>query len=382
MENHNSVGKVIQRLLSYVLVATVASAFTWALATTQPSSKLEQMSALIRDRFIGETDQTLMEDAAAMAMVKSLPDRWSTYIPAASYQAHVENQKNEYVGVGITILKEESAGFRILAVAEGGPAEEAGVCAGDLITHVDGVDVTGPEITDLQELVPGKVNTTVVLTVQRDTSTLDLTVKRKVIHQKAASGQMLEDHIGLVTIENFHGKSGKETVEEVKKLVEQGADMLIFDVRNNPGGYVDEMNKVLDYLLPEGPLFRSVDYKGKENVDTSDADCLELPMAVLINGNSYSAAEFFAAALSEYEWAITVGEPTTGKGYFQNTLELMDGSALYLSVGKYFTPNGVSLADVGGLVPDILTDPAQGLVTVREDPQIQAAIRALMEEKQ
>ena len=105
-------------------------------------------------------------------------------------------------------------------------------------------------------------------------------------------------------------------------------------------------------------------------------------MAVLINGNSYSAAEFFAAALSEYDWAITVGEPTTGKGYFQNTLELMDGSALYLSVGKYFTPDGVSLADVGGLVPDVVVEPAQGPVTADSDPQIQAAIRALSEQKQ
>ena len=105
-------------------------------------------------------------------------------------------------------------------------------------------------------------------------------------------------------------------------------------------------------------------------------------MAVLINGNSYSAAEFFAAALSEYNWAVTVGEPTTGKGYFQNTLELMDGSALYLSVGKYFTPNGVSLADVGGLVPDVPAAPGETVFTVEEDPQIQAAIRALTEQKQ
>ena len=102
-------------------------------------------------------------------------------------------------------------------------------------------------------------------------------------------------------------------------------------------------------------------------------------MAVLINGNSYSAAEFFAAALSEYEWAVTVGEPTTGKGYFQYTLELMDGSALYLSVGKYFTPNGVSLADVGGLIPDVAVEPAAGAVDVSQDPQILAAIAALGE---
>ena len=377
MDQNNAPGRFFLRFLSYILVAAIASGVTWALAFAFPSSKLEQISALIEQRYIGESDKTVLEDTAAAAMVNALPDRWSTYIPAAQYQSHVENQNNEYVGIGVTIVKGESGGFDILEVTEGGPAEEAGVCPGDVITHVDGQDVTGSDTISLQELIPGKPNTTVVLTLRRGEETLELTVKRKVIHQKAATGQLLEGNIGLITIENFHKDAGKETIAQIELLVEQGAEKLIFDVRNNPGGYVDEMNKALDYLLPEGPLFRSIDYKGNEDVDESNADCLELPMAVLINGNSYSAAEFFAAALSEYDWAVTVGEPTSGKGYFQNTLELMDGSALYLSVGKYFTPNGVSLADAGGLVPDIAVEPAEGVVTATEDPQIRAAILAL-----
>ena len=367
------------RMLSYILVAALASGITWAIASFVPSSKLEQISALIEDRYIGESDKDMLEDVAAAAMVRALPDHWSTYIPASSYQAHRDNQNNEYVGIGITIVKGESGGFDILEVTEGGPAEEAGVCPGDVITHVDGQDVTGSDVVSLQDRIPGKVNTKVVLTLRRGETSLDVTVKQKMIHQKAAEGQMLEGNIGLITIDNFHKDAGKETIAQVELLMEQGAEKLIFDVRNNPGGYVDELNKVLDYLLPEGPLFRSVDYAGKEDVDRSDEKCLELPMAVLINGNSYSAAEFFAAALSEYDWAVTVGEPTTGKGYFQNTIELMDGSALYLSVGKYFTPNGVSLADVGGLVPDVPVEPAQELVTAEEDPQIRAAIEALVE---
>ena len=190
---------------------------------------------------------------------------------------------------------------------------------------------------------------------------------------------MLEGNIGYIDINNFHTGAGKEAIAQVQLLMEQGAEKLIFDVRNNPGGFVDETNVIMDYLLPEGPLFRRVDYKGKETIDMSDASCIELPMAVLINGNSYSAAEFFAAALSEYNWAVTVGEPTTGKGYFQHTLELVDGSALYLSVGKYCTPNCVSLAEVGGLVPDVVVEPAQSAVAVETDPQIQAAIAALAE---
>ena len=165
---------------------------------------------------------------------------------------------------------------------------------------------------------------------------------------------------------------------------EQGAQKLIFDVRNNPSGYVHELIPTLDYLLPEGTLFRTIDYNGKEEVKTSDASFLDMPMAVLVNGESYSAAEFFAAALSEYEAAVTVGQQTCGKGYFQTTYELPDGSAVGLSIGKYFTPKGVSLADVG-ITPDVMVPVEDdvfnaiysGTLDPSEDPQIQAAIAAL-----
>ena len=156
-------------------------------------------------------------------------------------------------------------------------------------------------------------------------------------------------------------------------------------MRFNPGGYKDELVKLLDYLLPEGDLFRSQLYTGEEAVDTSDAKCLEMPMAVLVNGDSYSAAEFFAAALDEYDWAVLVGEPTVGKGYFQSTFDLGDGSAVALSVGKYFTPNGRCLEDEGGLTPEVTVEVDQetaskiyaGVLEPTEDPQIQAALEAL-----
>ena len=225
----------------------------------------------------------------------------------------------------------------------------------------------------------GEKNTKVVLTVLREAQTLDITVTRKVIHSKVAQGQMLTDTIGYVSIDNFHDAAAKETIVVIEELLGQGAEKLIFDVRDNPGGYVHEMVKLLDYLLPEGPLFRSVSYSGKEDLEESDAECLDLPMAVLINGNTYSAAEFFAAALSEYDWAVTVGAPTTGKGYYQTTIQLGDGSAVQLSTGAYTTPNGVNLTEVGGLTPDVAEAAAETYVTVEEDPQIQAAILALEE---
>ena len=197
---------------------------------------------------------------------------------------------------------------------------------------------------------------------------------------------MLEGNIGLVTIVNFDTRCADETIAAMESLLEQGAQQLIFDVRFNPGGYVHELVKVLDFILPEGELFRSVDYKGNEDVETSDAKCLtDIPMAVLINGDSYSAAEFFAAALREYDYAVIVGENTTGKGYFQQTYSLKDGSAVGLSVGKYYTPKGKSLAEEGGLVPDVVVEVDNetasaiysGILDPVEDPQILAAIDAL-----
>ena len=292
----------------------------------------------------------------------------------------MNRQNNSFVGIGVTVQKEvNDKGIEILAVNPDGPAAEAGILMGDIITHADGTFLGDLTLSAGKSLISGKKNTKVTLMVLRGEETLEITVTRKEIHSRTAAGVMLTDDTGYVVIANFHEGAGTETVEEVEKLLEQGAQKLIFDVRDNLGGYVREMVDVLDYLLPEGPLFRSIDYRGVESVDESDAECLDLPMAVLINGNTYSAAEFFAAALSEYDWAVTVGEPTCGKGYYQTTIQLGDGSAVQLSIGAYTTPNGVNLTEVGGLKPDVPVDPAQATVSLTEDPQILAAIHALEE---
>jgi carboxyl-terminal processing protease len=242
------------------------------------------------------------------------------------------------------------------------------------------------DVDEARNLVRGEKNTKVNLTVLRGSEELELSIIRQEVRTPVATAQMLDGNIGLITIVNFDSRCAEETIAAIDTLLEQGATKLIFDVRNNPGGYANELVKVLDYILPKGDLFRTVDYRGVEDVDKSDARCIEgVPMAVLVNGDSYSAAEFFAAALSEYDYAIVVGEPTVGKGYFQYTYELSDGSAVGVSVGKYFTPQGKSLAEEGGLVPDVLVtvdyDTAMaiyaGTLDPALDPQIQAAIDAL-----
>lgn len=374
----------ISKILSYVLVAllsvvvTVAAMLGVFVYQQQGTSKLVLLEQLILDRFIGETDQTAMEDAAAHAMVGALGDRWSYYIPADEYAAYMEQMNNAYVGVGITITPEENGGIRVIDVTAGGPAEEAGILVNDVIVKVDDQSILGMSLDESKNLVLGEENTTVRLTVLRGEEEKTVSVTRRAIRTPVVEAQMLENRIGYVAIFNFNSNCATETIAAIENLLEQGAQKFIFDVRNNPGGYAKELVKVLDYLLPEGKLFTTVDYAGNTHTDMSDAKCLDMPMAVLVNSNSYSAAEFFAAAMAEYDAAVVVGEKTTGKGYFQSTYQLPDGSAVGLSIGKYFTPEGNSLAEVG-VTPDVsvsLGNDQVGLETI-EDPQVLAAINAL-----
>ena len=370
---------------SYVLVAALATMITLTMAGMNPPSKLDRLETLIEERFIGEADTEAMEDASAAAMVKATGDRWSYYISAKDYDTHREQEENAYVGVGITIQQQgDDSGFLIVMVTDGSPAKEAGIEVNDLLIGVEDQDVRGMTTDEVGLLVKGEEGTKVSLTVLRKGENLTLSVERRRIEQPAAKGELLENGIGLVRVYNFDARCADETIAAIEQLRAEGARKLIFDVRNNPGGFADELVKLLDYLLPEGDLFRSVSFDGTEKVDTSDEKYLDMPMAVLVNGNSYSAAEFFAAALQEYEAAVVVGEPTVGKGYYQQTIPLGDGSAVALSTGKYFTPKGNSLAGKG-ITPTVRVDVDEetaaaiyyGTSKPAEDPQLQAAIKAL-----
>ena len=373
------------RFLSYVVVAMLATAITLQMTVKTGTGKLDRLENLIQERYIGEADGEAMEDAAAAAMVKATGDRWSYYIPASQYEAHKEQSENAYVGIGITIQQaEDGSGFLIVMVNQNGPAQEAGIQVNDLLIAVEDQDVREMTADQVRELIRGEAGTKVSLTVMRQGEHQTLAVERRRIESAVATGQMLADGIGLVKISNFDERCASESIAAVQKLQQEGAKKIIFDVRNNPGGYAEELVKLLDYLLPEGDLFCSVSYDGTEKVDTSDANCLDMPMAVLINGSSYSAAEFFAAALQEYQAATIVGEPTVGKGVYQTTISLGDGSAVALSTGKYFTPKGNSLTDVG-VIPDVRVDVDEetaekiyyGTLGYADDLQIQAAIQVL-----
>lgn len=379
--------KKLITVLSYLTTAMAACAVTLlvTIGKTPGSTKLDQVEYLIQNRFIEEADMEKAEDAAATAMIDSLGDRWSYYLSAADYATHKEQVENAYVGIGITISPEENGqGFLILAVQKDSGAEAAGLLAGDIITGAESQDVRGMTTAQLRDIIRGKEGTSVSLEITRDSEVLRVQVTRMQILTEVVSYEMLENSIGLIAISNFDARCADETIAAIEALREQGAQALIFDVRNNPGGYATELVKVLDYLLPEGDLFRTLDYAGRETVDKSDASFLDIPIAVVCNEDSYSAAEFFPAAIQEYGAGTIVGMPTCGKGYFQYTYELSDGSAVGLSAGKYFTPSGKSLIGTG-IQPDVVVEVddetrakiAYGTLDAKDDPQIQAAVDIL-----
>ena len=379
--------KKVWLFLSYVLVSALSTVATLGVVhwLGTGDSKLDQLSEIIDTFYIEEVDMTELEDAAAEAMIETCGDRWSYYIPASEYDAYLEHSENAYVGIGITItVAHDGDGLQVMEVNPGSSAEEAGILVDDVIISIEGQSASGMTTTDARNLVRGKEGTEVKLIVRRGSEEISLSVTRKTVQVPVATWEMLENNTGLITITNFDQRCAGETISAIETLRAEGAEKLIFDVRNNPGGFADELVKLLDYLLPEGDLFRTVDYAGREAVDRSDADCLDIPMAVLVNGESYSAAEFFAVALQEYGAATVVGEKTSGKGYFQSTFPLTDGSAVALSIGKYFTPNGISLEGVG-IEPDVVVpvDEETALsiyysqLAAAEDPQILAAMDTL-----
>ncbi|MBR6950917.1 MAG: PDZ domain-containing protein [Oscillospiraceae bacterium] len=373
-------------LSAAVTAASVRARLEDAAAFAREYPKLLELSGVIDERFVGEKDPAAVEEACAAAMVEGLGDRWSYYISAEELKEYDVTMANNYVGVGVTVRKpEEDDPLEVIKVQEGGGAAEAGVLPGDLITAADGVSLKGMTLEEASALVRGEEGTEVVLEILRGEQTLTLSMVRKALPLEAISGEML-DGIGYIRIENFYTGTGDSFVRTAEDLLDQGAEALVMDVRFNGGGYVSELTRMLDYLLPEGLIFHMEYTDGTESRTSSDASRVECPLAVLVNDSSYSAAEYFAEAIREFDCGIVGGQATTGKGYSQVMIRLSDGSGVNLSTARYFTPNGSSLAGVG-IQPDIPVEVDEeeyyavyyGVLPREEDHQLQAVLEALRE---
>ena len=371
-------------VVCFVLGGGVTLTVAWQ-ALGQDGQALLQAYRLVTGKFVGEYDQRTMVESTLENMVTALGDRWSGYLDPQEAQQVKTARANTYVGIGVTVGQEPEDGLEILRVTEGGPARAAGLAPGEIIRGVDGQTITAENRADLVNAIQGEAGTTVTLEVEgADGARRTVEVTRQEIHGLTAAWTMLADQVGLVSIQNFYSGTADLVKQGVEELQAQGARALVFDLRNNPGGYVTELTEILDFLLPEGTIFISRTNDGEETVYTSDAACVDLPMAVLVNAESYSAAEFFAAELREAAGAVVAGEQTSGKGYSQMLFTLADGSAISLSTARYYTGSGISLIGTG-VTPEPLVALSQeeaqrllaGTLSPEEDPQLQSALEAL-----
>lgn len=375
-------------VLAAIIVTFMTTSFLFLRHRDVPQDKLLEAADLIEASFIGDSDREAMTDAAISAMVESLGDRWSYYLTAEQMEQYRAYESNQYKGLGLVVKSGEDGGVVIHAVYPVSPAGEAGILPGSRIIRVAMVDTRSATLNEALELVRNGIEAgRVELSLQEpDGEMRDVTLIPGYVDTDPVSWAMLPDGLGYIRIENFEDRSGDLAISAAEELCSQGAQGLVFDVRGNPGGQLQQLLKLLDRLLPKGALFISKDIQGKVETEYSDDDCLSVPMAVLVNSDSYSAAEFFAAALQEYEWATVVGEQTTGKGYAQVTLMLSDGSAIHISTVEYFTPQGKNL-DGTGLTPDLEVDLdeeqrqelAYGTLTPEKDAQLQAARNVLLD---
>ena len=358
-------------LLTVAVTAGVGFAVLYQMVGKEGVSLLEGLH-LINEKFVGEYDEGEVVDAALEGMVEGLGDRWSYFLTEEEYEAQNQRRTNQYVGVGVTVNYESEEGLQIVEVTAGGPAEEAGLQPGELITAVDGFSLAGEARYEGADKIQGEEGTTVSLEVRgTDGQTRTVELKRTKLETDPVSAEMLENNVGYVRLSNFYDRSADRLKEEVTRLQEEGATSLVFDMRNNGGGYLSQLTDMLDFLLPEGPIFITRDRAGNEKITQSDASCVDLPMAVLVNADTYSAAEFFAAELQEWGVAVIVGEPTSGKGYSQQTFELPNGSAVAISTGAYFPGSGTSLIGTG------LTLDKEVYLTDQGDAQLEAALEFL-----
>jgi carboxyl-terminal processing protease len=350
--------------------------------------KLAEAADIIRENYIGEYEESELTDRAIDAMVASLNDRWSYYMTAEEVAAYEMSSRNSYGGIGIVVQDSEDNVARVLKVYEHSPAGEAGVFPGSLFLAVNGQDVSGMDKDSVVDLVRSAIarGQVVLRFLCPDGAEREYSLTPGDVYTEPVRFQALPSGLGYVRLENFEGRSAESAIAAVESLRARQVPGIIFDVRENPGGQLSELLKLLDYILPEGKLFISRNIDGSEDIDYSQPSCVELPMVVLINEDSYSAAEFFAAALREYDWAELVGAQTSGKGYAQITVPMTDGSAIHISHIAYFTPKGVCLAGVG-LTPDLSVELGEeertllyyDMLPLEEDPQLAAAEQLLLE---
>ncbi|MGI6201663.1 MAG: S41 family peptidase [Christensenellales bacterium] len=351
--------------------------------TLQSYQRLTQIHQSILKNYLGDVSDEALLDGAAKGMTAALDDPYAYYYTADEYKKLQEVSSGNYDGVGLLIQQSAEGYATVVQVYEGSPAEQAGMQPGDQILAVDGEPLTLDEpIENISAKVKGPKNTQVAMTLLRGEEQVEVTLERKEITIDYAHFEVLDGGIGYVRITEFYGNAVTEFEKALKQFDKQGVKGFIVDLRDNPGGYLDDAVAIADLLLPEGDIVYTEDKNGNREYEKSDAACTDLPFAVLVNGMSASASEVLAGAIQDYGAAPLIGEKTYGKGIVQNIYPFNDGAALKYTIAKYYSPSGRCIHGTG-LEPDIalslpeeLTDGTEDYSRQR-DTQLQQAIEVI-----
>ncbi|WP_295091064.1 S41 family peptidase [uncultured Ruminococcus sp.] len=345
-------------------------------------SRLSELDGLVRENFYTDIDETALSDAILKGYVSGLNDPYSRYMTPQELTASQENDKGVLVGIGVNVLRDESGYILIDSVTTDTPADQSELAAGDMIVAVNGTEVLELGYEQAVDQIRGKEGTSLKLTVRRGGVDKEYELVRRSIEVKTAWGEMLEGKIGYIRISGFKESTVDQFNEALRTLLNDGAKALVFDVRGNHGGLVSSVGSCLDPLLPEGDVAFATYRDGSEEVlIRSDGEELELPMAVLVDQETASAAELFASALRDFEKAKLYGVTTYGKGVMQNTISLNDGGGLTITVATYRTARSACYQGVG-LIPDYDVElpedaPALDDLSHEEDAQLQKALSVL-----
>ena len=355
------------------------------LTNSEVQKKLEEMQKLIELYYLDEIDPEQVENYLFKGTVAGLGDTYAAYYTQEEYQSMLDSTYGSYCGIGVEISQNMSTGIiTIVRIFEGSPAMEAGLLPGDILYQVDGVEVTGEDLTKVVSLIKGEEHTTTLISVVREGEKdyLEYETERRTIEVPTVSHEMLEGQVGYIAITSFDDVTTEQFLQAMDDLEARGMKALIVDLRNNGGGLVSSVCAILDRLLPEGLLVYTEDKYGNREEESSDAEhFFDKPMAVLINGNSASASEIFAGAIKDYEAGTLVGTTTYGKGIVQKIYPMSDGTAVKLTVSKYYTPAGNNIHGIG-IEPDVEVELEKSLkndvvVSKEEDNQLQKALEVL-----
>ena len=319
-------------------------------------TKVSVIKQIIDKYYLDEVDDSDLVEGMYKGLVDGLGDPYSVYYTEEEFQSLMESTNGVYCGIGVTVSQDADTGIITLVKPfENSPGLEAGILPGDILYKVDGTEVTGMELSSVVAMIKGEEGTTVDLTIVREgeSDNIELTVERRQIEVPTISYEVLEDNIGYIYISEFDTVTESQFISALEDLNNQGIAGLVVDLRDNPGGNLDVVNSILDQILPEGLIVYTEDKDGNREEYTSDEEHqFNKPLAVLVNGNSASASEIFAGAIKDYGIGTLVGTKTFGKGIVQRLIELGDGTAMKLTISKYYTPNGENIHKIG-IVPDV-----------------------------